>query len=191
MFSQFKRIITHEIFEPIRELFYSVIFGSNKITSVYSTEGVLTKTQFLVIIVALSFIYSFFEYFHNSLLTYIAELFLFYAVLTAVQKRCRDFGSSGTFWILIVSCAFIGNMAFHFINIETEEFLRDIHKYVFNFQIITFLALFLIPSKPKPDLELRSPLLKYPLLYVALCWVLAISATWIVSRYTQTGFTFF
>ena len=63
--SQIKYIITHELIEPIREILYAVIFGSKKITPIYSVEGVLSGIQFLIIMVILGSIYSVFEYFHK------------------------------------------------------------------------------------------------------------------------------
>ena len=190
MLSQLKFIIKQEILEPLREISYCVIFGSNRITPIYSVQGSITKLQFLSLMILFYCFYSIFEYFHNSLLTYIACLILFYAILTTVQKRCRNFGSSGTFWLLAVSLAFIGNMAVHFSNYHTvEDMLRKVYTYVLYFQILIFLILCIIPSKPKPDLTLRSPLLKYPLLYVVICWILAITSTFLVNHYA--GITVF
>ena len=52
--------------------------------------------------------------------------------------------------------------------------------------LIMVLLLFLIPSKPAekqiaPDV--RTPLLKYPLLYVGAVWLICISATLTVNHY--------
>ncbi len=188
--SQIKYIITHEIIEPIREILYAVIFGSKKITPIYSVEGILTGIQFLVIMVILGSIYSVFEYFQNPLLTYIVQLFLFYAYLLITQKRCRDFGSTGTLWILIVSLAFIGNMAFHFADTQMlGGFLKEIYLAAFGIQIAAFLFLLIIPSKQKSALTARSCLLKYPFLYLAICWTLAVVATIMVNNYVGISIT--
>lgn len=178
MFSQLRYVIEHEIIAPIRECVYAVIFGSEKITPIYALKGVLTNIQFTVILAFLCVFYSIFECFHNPLLTYIAALFLFYAVLTSTQKRCRDFGSAGTFWIAVISAVFIGDMAFHFIDYKVTGIVyQQVSSAIVNLKIVTYLFLMIIPGKPDPDPKLRSPLMKYPLGYTAFCFILAILAT--------------
>lgn len=178
MFSQIKDIIKNEILEPIGRLLYVVIFGSKQIKPVYSSNGLLKEMQFLVVVIVLSGIYSVFNCFDNLLLSYIGLLFLFYAYLMTIQKRCRDFGSGGTFWILLSSGAFIISMSFHFINITTADFwVKDISLLALLVQLAVFLTLAIIPSKENADLSLKSPLLQYPFLYVAICWGLAVAAT--------------
>ena len=184
MFAQIKDVIEHEILEPIRELTYAVIFGSKKVTPIYSVYGLLTGIQFFIIMAILGIFYSIFGYFHNALLTYMAGLILFYAVLISAQKRCRDFGSSGTFWILVISIVFISDMSLHFIDIPTAStFIKKASLFISEIQIVVFFLLCVIPSKPKPDLKLRSPLLKHPLLYTIICGMFAILATMAVNHF--------
>lgn len=145
----------------------------------FSLKGIVNRYLFFIFFIFINAIFGCFnitQYFPK--LSYITNIPAFYCILVLVQKRCRDFGSSGTFWILAISIAFVGNMAFHFVDVpRADTLVKNIYHIISALQVITFLFLFIIPSKPKPDLTLRSPLLKRPLLYTAICWVLAIIST--------------
>lgn len=74
----------------------------------------------------------------------------------------------------------IVNEACYFTDILSDSFWKNINLAVFVGQILVFLPLILIPSKPQAEQiadNIRSPLLKYPLLYVGVCWVVTIAGT--------------
>ena len=170
---------------------YGIFCGNDKVSSIFSFDGTLSRSLGWATAIVLHLILQMISWIDIKLITYIFALVGFYCILALVQKRCRDFGRAGTFWIVFISLLMVMEHLIYFLNFENMEMLYLRLQKTENFLYCLLIIPLLIPSKPKPDLELRSPLLKYPLLYVALCWVLAISATWIVSRYTQTGFTFF
>ena len=153
------------------------------IFSVFSFKGILKDYQmFGETAIIYSFVY-FAEFLNNNLLTYCIGLICFYALLAAIQKRCRDFGSKGTFWVLLATVIMLLGSVLYFMDLANADILW---KRVAQTEVLLMLvlcALFFIPSKPEPDMNLRSPLLKYPLLYVAVCWALAIGLTLTISHY--------
>lgn len=152
---------------------------------IFSLDGIISGKQFALILFLMVLVFQPVNLGRYSLkIAYVVELVAFYCVLLLVQKRCRDFGSRGSWWILAVTFSMIFNKAFQFIDIHTADSLWcNFNKCAFWMQFIVFLPLFIIPSKPDADINLRSPLLKYPLLYTAVCWVLAIVATLAVNHY--------
>ncbi len=152
---------------------------------IFSSDGIVNGKQFALLLFLMVLVFqpvNLERYFPK--IAYVVELVAFYCVLLLVQKRCRDFGSRGTWWILAVTFSMIFNKAFQFIDMHTADGLwYSLHKYAFWVQLIVFLPLFIIPSKSNPAMNLRSPLLKYPLLYTTICWVLAIAATATVNHY--------
>lgn len=152
---------------------------------IFSLDGIISGKQFALMLFLMALVFQPVNLERYSLkIAYVVELVAFYCVLLLVQKRCRDFGSKGTWWILAVTFSMIFNKAFQFIDMHTADGLwGSLHKCAFWGQLIIFLPLLIIPSKPDADINLRSLLLKYPLLYTAVCWVLAIVATLAVSHY--------
>ena len=77
----------------------------------------------------------------------------------------------------------------YFVDVFNSEYIyRNIWR-LSNFCYAFLVFPMIIPSKPNPDMNLRSPLLKYPFLYTAICWVFAICATLTVNHYA--GVTIF
>ena len=167
----------------IGKICYRLVFGSEKVTPIYSTQGTLSRGEFLIVVLLLSTMFRCVRWLNFPLVTYCAGLLLFLGLLTTIQKRCRDFGSKGTLWILILTVIMFLNYARYFIvNANTDEFWSYFAK-ADGILTIILLFLFFIPSKSEPDMKLRSPLLKYPLLYMVICVGLAIALTLIVNHY--------
>ena len=173
---------TQKIKATIQESFY--IFKEN-IRMMFSFDNVVNRRQFILFLIFINAIFHIFDIiWYTPYLSYIAGILSFYCILALIQKRCRDFSNSGTLWILAVSLGFIANKACHFIDTQTAAtFFRNIYVIALDFQIAMYLLLFIIPSKPEPDLKLRSPLLKYPLIYTAVCWIASIITTVIVNHF--------
>lgn len=108
---------------------------------------------------------------------------LFYPVIVAIQKKCCAINQKGSFFILVYSIVFIFESIFSFSTIQNaQKYVNEI-KFVQGICYSLILLLLLIPDKKDADLSLRSPLLKYPFVYVGICWTLAIGATLAVNHY--------
>ena len=167
-------------------LFWRSIFcGNDKMTSIFSFKGTLNRSLGWGTAIILSFLLQSVTWLNIEIVTYLFSLIIFYCVLALTQKRCRDFGSSGTLWVIFVSIVMLLETLVYFFNtydtITLYPKLQQYEKILYCFLIIPLL----IPSKPKPDLSLRSPLLKYPFVYAFLCWMFAIIATLSVSYFAN------
>lgn len=125
------------------------------------------------------------------LLVYVANLLSLYPVLFLIQKRCRDFNSKGTFFIVIYTLLAVFINAEYFTDDKSVLPYYEYIRYAEAVMCAVMMLLFFIPGKEEKDESLRSPLLKYPLLYAVICWILAVSATLAVSRYTGTEISWF
>ena len=119
----------------------------------------------------------------KTFLSYALWVSLFYCAIAAVQKRCRNFGSIGTWWILVFSLAYILKSSTYFIDISMKNSM--FYQWRLGWYAVVFTLIF-IPSKSQAEQiagNIRSPLLKYPLLYVGVCWVLMIAGTLAVNHF--------
>ena len=165
------------------------LFGSEEITPILSVKGVLNRSQFLSIVMILSILNSWGKLLHSEVFEYFFGLFLFFGLSAAIQKRCRDFGSRGTFFILCSTVLMLVLYAVYMV--ESQNVIILYVRYVVLFALLCLVLLFFIPGKEEKDANLCSPLLKYPLLYAVICWILAIAATFAVSRYTGAEVSWF
>ena len=169
--------------QDICQLWHFIFRGTENTTSFFSFEGILNR-QYAWGTVAV--IYAFLcivNVLRIPLITYIVGLMSFYWILALVQKRCRDFGSKGTFWVIFVTLIMVLESSLYFVDVFHSELIWKYIWYASGIMYICLLIPALIPGKPDADINLRSPLLKYPLLYTAVCWVLAIVATLAVNHY--------
>ena len=152
---------------------------------IFSLDGIISGKQFALMLFLMALVFQPVNLERYSLkIAYVVELVAFYCVLLLVQKRCRDFGSKGTFFILLASACAIFLISIHFLNVKyIARMWVNVGAGVIFMSFLAFFILFIIPSKSNPDMNLQSPLLKYPLLYTAICWVLAIAATLAVNHY--------
>lgn len=175
IFSQTYVFIKDEVFMPFYRLFRALIFGTEKITPFYSFDGRLSRGQFFLILLIFYEIVSGIGKLTNPIITYILCLLSLYALLAAVQKRCRDFNYNGTFWILYITIITLFRSALYTSYLPSDE---SVFINLLRFSHISYgplLILLCIPSSDNPDLNLRSPLLKHPLLYIMICWIISIS----------------
>ncbi len=150
----------------------------------YSNQGKLSREQFFGALIILCLLHSLVGNVSCLICSYLSELVCLYFLFVIIQKRCRDFGSKGTFFILLASACAIFLISIHFLNVKyIARMWVNVGAGVIFMSFLAFFILFIIPSKPDADMNLRSPLLKYPLLYTAICWVLAIAATLAVNHY--------
>lgn len=119
----------------------------------------------------------------NINFNYFLNFAFMYFYFIAIQKRCRDFGNSGTWWILAYSAATILYSATYFVLPEERDSWLKYCGYITAALYLFILPLFIIPSKPDADINLTSPLMKHPVIYTAVCFVLCIAATWTVNHY--------
>lgn len=177
-------INTDSFFEEMYLFWRGILYGNDKVTSIFSYKGTLTRSLGWATAVILYFMTQTIGWLNSEVISYIANLMICYCTLALIQKRCRDFGSKGTFWILAYSVAFTVAQAFQFTDInELEPLWRNVCIVAQDCQLIILFLLFLIPSKKDADLELRSPLLKYPFVYMGICWLAAIGATLVINHY--------
>lgn len=163
----------NNVFSEFNLMVRDFLFGNDKMTSVFSFKGTLNRSLGWVTASVLWLILTIIND-YTKIMTCITGPVIFYCTLALVQKRCRDYGSSGTFWIIYVSIIMILESAVYFLNPESigplYPKLKDTTGTLYFFTLIPQL----IPGKPEPDLSLRSPLLKYPFLYTVICLGLAI-----------------
>ena len=152
-------------------------------------DGSLNSAKFTHFCVLLYAVFIIFSYFNAYFIIYLLCFIAFPVLIYAIQKRCRDLHNHGTYFILIASILFILISATYFIHNEPTFAIIRYIKMITAVLYMSILILCIIPSKPEAGLILRSPLLKYPLLYVVICWILAITATFLVNHYA--GITVF
>ena len=165
-------------------VFFEKIFGVKNIFYFTIFEGRINRNQFFCTVALIYFCLYYIETWNSNFLEYISMLLLFPWLLATVQKRCCDFGVKGTGYIFAYTIFFIVFLLSSFTSInEIVMYWRYIYGFCHLLSVIIFITLSYKPSNSNPNMSLRSPLLKYPLLYTAICWVVAISATLIVNYY--------
>ena len=160
------------------------VFGVSNIVSLGSYSGVIGRNQFFCTALLWGICSYAITRIGQPLLSYLFGLLLFYFILAMVQKRCRDLGLTGTFCTLVYSMTMIFKAAFYFIDEATLGAICVVTSLgVFVFWAVIFIFLAYKIGKVEPDLNVRSPLLKYPLLYVGAVWLICIAATLTVNHY--------
>lgn len=151
--------------------------------SLFSPKNILSRKNFTCLTIILCIAAYPPDFFDNLLMAYTFNSLIVYVTLLSIQKRCRDFGNSGTWWILAYSAATILYSATYFVLPEERDSWLKYCGYITAALYLFILPLFIIPSKPDADINLTSPLMKHPVIYTAVCFVLCIAATWTVNHY--------
>ena len=163
----------NNLFTDMRIFGRNIFYGNEKFTSIFSYEGVLNRPLSWAIACILNMFLQIVSWLNIEVITYLFGFVIFYCVLALVQKRCRDFGSSGTFWVIYASILMLLESFIFFFDVDMVGELyievEKLEKILYCFLII----LLLIPSKTGVDMKLHSSLLKYPLLYVFICFILS------------------
>lgn len=115
----------------------------------------------------------------------------FYMSLVAIQRRCRDMGLKGTFFILLFSLLYPVIFYSKYIRIHPVV-LPDNWKIIASLIIFVFfvyhLILLLFPGKEKKNMELICPLLRHPFIYTGVCLIFYFLAFYVVFlQYPITG----
>ena len=175
------------VYKSVNRFFSEIINGTSEKTSIFSYDGKLNEFQCTRTLIAILILSDPMRCIPNKMLHYYWILLLFYFMLAMVQKRCRDLGSKGTWWILVATVIFLIDRAFYFVDINIIDVLWCyLARCNILLGLLMVLLLFLIPSKPAEQqiaANVRSPLLKYPLLYVGVVWILCITATLTVNHF--------
>jgi len=151
--------------------------GKEELKEMFSFEGRATRSMIMWVLSVIYLCNILVQKLGVQWLSYVVNLLLFYPALAVIQKRSRDAGQRGTFFLVCYSICLIMSCAEHFGKIPPDILLRQYAGHILGFFYLLLLVLCVLPSKPEADLNLRSPLLKYPLVYTAICWALAIAAT--------------
>ena len=168
-----------EIYQFWRKIFY----GTEDMPSIFSFKGRLNWRFAWATAIIIYLLIELVSLFEIPIINYLFGLLMFYCILALVQKRCRDFGSRGTFWVLYITFTmFLKSTVYYLSSVVNKPILETVQQMDRIAYCLLFI-LFFIPSKPDADENLRSPLLKYPLLYTSVCWVLAISLTLAVKHH--------
>ena len=175
------------VVEKVYPFFNELVNGTPKMPSVFSFNGKINKYQCVETFMMIGFLSSPVYLMSNVLLHYVWSVLVFYLVAACIQKRCRDFGTKGKWWILVASLVIMIDRAFGFVDIYAIDSLwRIVVRANILVGLVMLVFLFTISSKPdtqKVADNIRSPLLKYPLLYVGVCWVLMIAGTLAVNHF--------
>ena len=159
---------------------YLHVSPKENIMTIFSVEGVYSQQAILWVFSLIYILRIAVDSFNILLLSYVVTLLLFCPGILAVQKRCRDFGQNGT-WEIICYTLFLILMC-------VTDFVKSIEHTDFNTYLgyiksllgIAILIMCVIPSQKNPNLEVRSPLLKYPFLYIMICWLISVGTNMLV-----------
>lgn len=103
-----------------------------------------------------------------------AYMMFFSACIAAVQKRCRDIKIKGTFFILIFSVMLPIIFYLKYIRLH-QVTIPDNWKVVGGLVIFLFFVcyaiLLLFPGNNEKNTDLTSVLLKYPYIYLSVCFI--------------------
>ena len=173
-----------KILSEILKFWHRIFWGTDNFPSIFSFNGVLNRSLAWATALIIYFVLECISWLELPLITYLFGLFSFYCILALVQKRCRDFGSRGTFWILFITIVMLFQSVIYYTEIlENRSLSENIRQTARILYCIAAVILF-IPSKPNVDMELNSPLLRYPLLYSVICWISAISLALTINHYS-------
>ena len=109
------------IYKSVSGFFSEIINGTSEETSIFSYNGRLNEFQYTRTLIVIMILSDPIHYIPNKMLHYFWTLLIFYFMLAAIQKRCRDFGTTGKWWILVATIIFLIDRAFYFVDIYTYK----------------------------------------------------------------------
>lgn len=137
--------------------------------------GTYNRLEYLGITLILSSVYNRIIRYDMIILSLLTYLIVLYLNLSAIQKRCRDFNIKGTVFIFLFPFCFAIFNYFYYIRrqeIQYNTYLNGILFFAVSSYIIGFLILLLFPGKEEKNMDLISPLLKHPYIYICACYIL-------------------
>lgn len=141
----------------------------------FSFNGVATRLDYLGIVCILNLVLDAIMRFNNIFLDAFVYAVFVYIFLAFVQKRCRDFNTKGTFFLVVFSLLFPIIFYLKFSRINSINFPSDwnigIAIVIMIFLVCHFILL-LVPGKKEKNMSLMCPLLKHPYIYVGVCYIL-------------------
>lgn len=145
------------------------LFSGNILKLFFSYKGVINRTHYITAIIILLMITKFCVF---NLLSYMCTMFLLiYCLAALIQKRARSFDSTGT-WYIIANIIFLYVSALTF-DIDKSFFIKIKWTTYLTvcFVIISHLLLVLKPSKQDINVQKRSFLTRFPIVFTILVFV--------------------
>ena len=138
-----------------------------------SCKGFFGRLDYLGIVCILNFISD--GILHLNIIIFNIMVYaVLFVMLASIQKRCRDMNIRGTFFILIFSVLLPIIFYLKYARINSIHFSED-KTVPICLVLILFLSchliLLLFPGKKEKNMELISPLMKYPYIYVGVCYM--------------------
>ncbi len=101
----------------------------------------------------------------------------FYCSFVAIQKRCKDFGSKGTIYLIIFSIFYPVIRIFGYFGFINKEMLNIpdyLYLVIYVIYIIYWIVLLLKPPSKEKNPNIISPIFKHPIIYFSICIVLSL-----------------
>ena len=137
------------------------IWGQSLLDFYFSCQGYFNRLQFCGALLSINILLNIGTKEGNIFLMIPSALIVFYATLAAIQKRSRDIGLKGTVFILIY---------------KPLAFFAVLY-------IPVCLFLLFMPGKKEKNPDISSPLLKRPVVYLIICFMLYIASLYIFSAW--------
>ena len=156
-----------------------LIWGENPGSFYFSFNGTFNRLQFFGALVTLNFFFNFVAAQGILFFTFACGLTVFYATLAAIQKRCRDIGQKGSVCILIFSAAYPATCYLDYMkeqNIFINDSVEKILALFIGLYLLVYLFLQFMPEAKEKEMNLSSPLLKYPKIYFVICVIIFCAA---------------
>lgn len=139
----------------------------------FSCKGYFGRLDYLGIVCVINFIID--GMLHLNIIIFNVMVYaVLFVMLASIQKRCRNMNIRGTIFISTFSVLLPIIFYFKYARINSIHFSDDKTVYIY-LVLILFLSCHLIllifPGKKEKNMELISPLLRHPYLYVGVCYM--------------------
>ena len=152
----------------------------------FSVKGCLGCLDYLGIICIFNLLLEQVMKWDNRAADMFAYMVFFCASIAAVQKRCRDIGIKGTFFIIIFSILlpivfYLKYARMH--NIAFPDHWKAGSGLVILVLLLCHFFLLSVSGKPDKNIKLISPLLKYPYIYMGICFIVYFIGFYLLMQY--------
>ncbi len=159
------------------------IWGQSLLDFYFSCQGYFNRLQFCGALLSINILLNIGTKEGNIFLMIPSALIVFYATLAAIQKRSRDIGLKGTVFILIYSFAFPITRTCLYAEQQHIELPYKPLAFFAVLYIPVCLFLLFMPGKKEKNPDISSPLLKRPVVYLIICFMLYIASLYIFSAW--------